>query len=60
MNIFIVTERGQPAHVTYCEEEASRHFDQAVEESDTGTIVLIAVATSVANTSILRHEKYGA
>ena len=58
MKIFIITKNGQPEHVTFCAREADEQFDQAVEDGDTGTTSLMAVATSFSNTGILRREKH--
>ena len=58
MKIFIITKNGQTEHVTFCAREADEQFDQAVEDGDTGTTSLMAVATSFSNTSILRREKH--
>ena len=45
MKVFIVTKNGQPAHVTFCSEEAG------------DTTALMEVAAEFANTSVLRRAK---
>lgn len=60
MKIFIVSKNGQPAHVTFREVEAGAHFDQAAADGEIGTTSLMAVATSMSSTSILRREKHTA
>lgn len=55
MKIYIVTRNGQPAHVTFCEDEAGRHFEAAAEGGETTS--LMAVAAGMANTDVLRRAK---
>jgi hypothetical protein len=58
MKVFIVTKNGQPAHVTFCSDEAAQHFEAAEEAGDTTS--LMEVAAEFANTSVLRRAKASA
>ena len=55
MKIFIVTRNGQPAHVTFCEDEAGRHFEAA--EASGETTSFMEVEAGFGNTSVVRRAK---
>ena len=55
MKVCIVTKDGQPAHVTFCSDEAAQRFQSAEEAGDTSS--LMEIAAEFANTSVLRRAK---
>jgi len=60
MKIFIVTKDGQPAHVTFCEQEACNRFDQTVQSEDYESTSVMVVATYLHNTSVLCRARQSA